>query len=214
MGSEEGWLKSVLENVTTSVSGQTVRLIGNAKYLGDFLRAIAHVSPIHVLLPPDIVGQLLSAASELATIRTVEQLRVWQCDPDLLIKLETQTPIVFGVVQLDSSSGIEYLAGIAKLLHNTCTIASALYAREETVDCPLAELDAVSTSMYLTGQYFPSFPIVRGVPSCKLESIGGDSCVKHKTKGRNLAHGILVFMCADCESALGFSIMDKAEGPR
>ena len=82
------------------------------------------------------------------------------------------------------------------------------------MDCPLPELDAVSTSMYLTGQYFPSFPIVRGVPSCKLESIGGDSCVKHKTKGRNLAHGILVFMCADCESALGFSIMDKAKGPR
>ena len=72
------------------------------------------------------MGQLLSAASELATIRTVEQLRVWQCDADLLIKLETQTPIVFGIVQLDSSFGIEYVAGIAKLLHNTCTIASAL----------------------------------------------------------------------------------------
>ena len=54
MGSEEGWLRNVLANVTISAAG-SVRLIGNSKSLGDFLRAMAHVSPVHVLIPPVLV---------------------------------------------------------------------------------------------------------------------------------------------------------------
>ena len=54
MGSEEGWLHNVLTNVIISAAG-SVWLIGNSKSLGDFLRAMAHVSPIHVLIPPVLV---------------------------------------------------------------------------------------------------------------------------------------------------------------
>lgn len=86
-----------------------------------------------------------------------------------------------------------------------------------TLDNPAQVLPLDIKEMYLTGHYFPAYPIQRKIPRVKVKGEYNEkdsSCSKnYKQKGQNTP-GVVFFFCMEHEKCIGFIIQDESEGPK
>jgi len=76
-----------------------------------------------------------------------------------------------------------------------------------------------------TGECYPNHPVRHRIVQAAKESTSqgvdarwGDadletSCGKSTTWRINLTHGVFIWVCATCKVQIGFSLMDRSEGP-